>query len=74
MFILNSIILTDMILACSAHTMKVCGHGIISSDIIPAPNGVSAHLGTECHTMEVCGHGIIYVNRVDAFMEREGIL
>ena len=34
-------------------------HGIISADIIPVPNEVSAHPGTQCHTMGACEHGII---------------
>jgi hypothetical protein len=46
--------------------MDACGHGIISKDIIPAPNEVSAHPGTECHTMDACGHGIILKDIIPA--------
>ncbi len=41
------------------HTMDACGHGIISTDIIPVPTEGSAHPGTECHTIGACDYGII---------------
>ena len=35
-------------------------NGIMSADIIPVPNAVSAHKRRKAvHTMEACGHGIM---------------
>ncbi len=42
-------------------------YGIISYDIIPAPNVVSAHQRHKAaHTMGACGHGIISYDIIPA--------